>query len=182
MTAYPYVVFLHIASMIGLFIGYGLEWVGTAFLRKSTTAEQALGSLRIYRISLPLSGPSLLLLILTGFYLAGVTHMTREGWITATLLAILLALAIGFGLVMPRMRSLRGALPAGGGALSGAALNKVQDGVTVTLIRVRFFLGLGIVYLMVVKPEFVTSLAILFGAIVLGILASATTWSKSVAA
>lgn len=181
MTAYPYVVFLHIASMVGLFVGYGLEWVGTAQLRKSRTVEQALGGLGLYRKSLPLSGPSLLLLILTGFYLAGVGQMTKEGWVTASLLAIGVALLIGFGLLVPRFRRLRGLLGERTGLLEAAALAKAQDGVTVTLIRIRFFLAMAIVYLMVLKPTFFTSLAVLFAGVIVGILASATAWGRPAA-
>ncbi len=54
----------------------------------------------------------------------------------------------------------------------------MQDGVLVTLIRVRAFIALGIVYVMTAKLPLVTCLAVLFGAIVLGILFSASAWSK----
>ena len=90
----------------------------------------------------------------------------------------LIALGIGFGVLMPRMKGIKAALPEGDAALSGDALTRVQDGVTVTLIRMRAFLALGIVYLMVVKPALITSLAVLFGAVVIGILFSAGAWSK----
>ncbi len=35
MTIYANVLFLHLAAMAFLFIGYGLEWTGTAFLRNA---------------------------------------------------------------------------------------------------------------------------------------------------
>ena len=45
---------------------------------------------------------------------------------------------------------------------------------TLTLIRVRFLLALGILYLMIAKPDLVTSLFILLGAIVVGLISAAT--------
>jgi Predicted integral membrane protein (DUF2269) len=180
MILYGYIVFLHLAAMAFLFMGYGLEWTGTAFLRKATTAQAARSGLSTYRVSLPMSGPALLVLILSGGFLAGVTGASKEGWILGSVLGIVVALFLGFGLVMPRMKRIRAALPAGDGPLGADALDKVQDGVLVTLIRVRAFIALGIVYLMTLKPPLVTSVAVLFGAVVLGILFSAGAWSKPV--
>jgi hypothetical protein len=178
MDAYHIVLFIHLLSMIGLFVGYGLEWTGTAFLLSSATGNEARNALRIYRGSLPLSGPSLLVLILSGGYMAGVTGASKDGWVIVSILGIIVALGLGFGMVMPRMRAIRNTLPEGNTALVGPALAKVQDGFVATLVRARFFLALGIVYVMTLKPMMVTSLAVLFGGIVLGILASAPTWSK----
>ena len=178
MTIYANVLFLHLAAMAFLFIGYGLEWTGTAFLRKATTAQAARSGLGTYRVSLPMSGPALLVLIFSGGYLGGITGASKEGWVLASVLGIIVALGIGFALVMPRMKRIKAALPAGDGPLSAEALDKVQDGVLVTLIRVRAFIALGIVYVMTAKLPLVTCLAVLFGAIVLGILFSVSARSK----
>jgi hypothetical protein len=42
---------------------------------------------------------------------------------------------------------------------------------------VRFLLALGILYLMIAKPDLVTSLFILLGAIVVGLVSAATAWT-----
>lgn len=178
MDAYHIALFVHLLGMVGLFVGYGLEWTGTAFLLRGATGDEVRGALRIYRVSLPLSGPSLLVLILSGGYLAGVTEAWKGGWIIASILGIVVALGMGFGMVMPRMKSLRATLPEGNAALVGPALAKVQDGFVVTLIRARFFLAVGIVCVMTLKPTFVASLAVLLGGIVLGILVSASAWGR----
>jgi hypothetical protein len=178
MNAYHIVLSVHLLSMIGLFVGYGLEWTGTAFLLGAATGDEARVALRIYRASLPLSGPSLLVLILSGGYLAGVTGASKEGWIVASILGIILALGMGFGMLMPRMKSLRATLPEGNAPLVGPALAKVHDGFVVTLIRARFFLAVGIVCVMTLKPGFVAALAVLLGGIVLGILLSVSAWGR----
>ncbi len=181
MNSYANILFLHFAAMAFLFIGYGLEWTSTALLRGSTTAQAVRTWLGIYRVSLPMSGPALLVLILSGGYLGGVTGASKEGWVLASVIGIVVALGIGFALVMPRMKGIKAALPAGDGELTGDVLARVQDGVIVTLIRIRAFIALGIVYLMTTKPALGTAFAVLFGAVVVGILFSASSWSKPAA-
>lgn len=180
---YTLALFFHFVGLVGLFVGYGLEWIVSALLRKATTTDQVRAWLRIYRTSLPISGPGLLILILSGGYLASLSGAMKEGWISASLLAIFFALAIGFAFLLPRVRAIRGALPEGSAALPANVAALLQAPAIPTLIRVRALLALGIVYLMTVKPQsLVMSLLVLVVAIVLGVLASAGAFSKPKAA
>ena len=177
MTPYAIGLFLHFLGMVALFVGYGLEWTASSLLRRSTTSDQVRSWLRIYRASLPVSGPGLLVLILSGGYLASVTGGMKQGWISAALIGIVFALGIGFVFVLPRMKALRAALPEADALLSEKGRSLVQDPVIVTLIRVRAMLALGIVYLMTAKPEMLsTALFILLGFIVAGMLCSLSSW------
>lgn len=179
MTPYVIGLFIHYLGMVGLFVGYGLEWAASSLLRRSTTAQQARSWLRIYRLSLPISGPGLLILILSGGYLASQTGGMMHGWISAALFGILFALGIGFVFILPKMKALRAALPEADAPLSQAGLARVQDPMLVTLIRIRAILALGIVYLMTAKPEgLASSLFILLGCVVIGMLCAATAWSS----
>jgi len=183
MTNHTLALFFHFVGLVALFVGYGLEWIVSALLRKATTADQVRAWLRVYRTSLPISGPGLLVLIMSGGYLATFSGAMKQGWMSASLLAIVFALGIGFVFILPRVRAIRGALPEGGGALPAKAAELLQAPGLPTLIRVRGLLALGIVYLMTVKPEtLVASLLILGAASVLGLLASSGTFSKSKAA
>jgi len=178
MTAYALTLFTHFVGLIGLFVGYGLEWAASSLLRRSTTSEQARSWLRIYRLSLPISGPGLLILIVSGGYLASVTGSMRQGWISGSLLAIVFALGIGFVFILPRVKRIRAALPEGSVTLPAATLTRLQDPMFLTLVRVRFLLAVGIVLLMTSKPQLLsTSLFILLGAIVVGLLCAATAWT-----
>jgi hypothetical protein len=169
--------------MVGLFVGYGLEWAASSLLRRSTTSEQVRSWLRVYKLSLPISGPGLLVLIVSGGYLASATGAMKQGWISAALLGIVFALGIGFVFILPKIKALRAALPQGDAPLSASGLGRVQDPMIVTLIRVRAILALGIVYLMTAKPEALfTSLFILLGAIVVGMLCAAASWASRPAA
>jgi hypothetical protein len=78
---------------------------------------------------------------------------------------------------LPRMKKIRAALPEGSAALPEAVLARVQDPMIVTLVRTRFVLALGIVYLMTGKPGTLSiSLFILLGAVVVGLLVAASAW------
>jgi Predicted integral membrane protein (DUF2269) len=183
MTNYSFALFFHFVGLVALFVGYGLEWIVSAFLRGAATTDQVRAWLRVYRTSLPVSGPGLLVLILSGAYLAQVTGAMKNGWMSASMLAIVLALGIGFVLILPRVRAIRGALPEGSATLPASTTILLRAPALPTLIRVRAMLALGIVYLMTAKPDtFASSLLALGAAIVLGLLASAPTFSKSKAA
>jgi hypothetical protein len=81
------------------------------------------------------------------------------------------------------MKAIRAALPEGSAALPANATTLLRAPGLPTLIRVRAMLALGIVYLMTVKPDtFLSSLLALGAAIILGLLASASTFSKPKAA
>ena len=166
--------------MVGLFVGYGLEWTGSSLLRRATTSDQARFSLGVYRLSLPISGPGLLLLIVTGAYMASVTGAMRQGWISGALLAIVFALGLGFVFILPRLRTIRAAIPEGSAPLPEATLARANDPMAATLIRIRFMVALGIVALMTSKPQMLsTALFMLLGAIVVGLLAAAGVWTKT---
>ncbi len=183
MTAYAIGLFTHFLGMVGLFVGYGLEWTASSLLRRSTTSGQVRSWLRIYRLSLPISGPGLLILILSGGYLASVTGSMKQGWISAALVGIAFALGVGFVFILPKIKALRAGLPESDAPLSEKGRTLVQDPMLVTLIRVRGILALGIVYLMTTKPEALsTSLFILLGAIVVGMLCAASSWAARPAA
>ena len=179
MTNFSLALFFHFVGMVMLFVGYGLEWIVSAFLRGATTTDQVRAWLRVYRTSLPVSGPGLLVLILSGGYLAQVTGAMKNGWMSASLLAIFFALVIGFVLILPRVRAIRGSLPEGSAPLPANSTALLRAPGLPTLIRVRAMLALGIVYLMTAKPDtFLSSLLVLGAAVVLGLLASAPTFSK----
>src|SRR5260370_6076636 len=94
MTNYSLALFFHFVGLAMLFVGYGLEWIVSAFLRGATTTDQVRAWLRVYRTSLPISGPGLLGLILSGAYLAQVSGAIKNSLLFASFLALFLALRI----------------------------------------------------------------------------------------
>jgi len=179
MTLYSNVLFVHIVSALTLFLGYGLEWTVSALLHRSSTADQARAWLRVYSVSPPVTGASLAVLILSGGWLAALTGGMYHAWLIVSVAGIVVALLIGFALILPRVRAIRGALPEGNLPLGPEALVQLQSAVLPTMIRVRVWLAVGIVYLMTVKPSLGASLIVLAASMVLGVLSSVTSWSRA---
>jgi hypothetical protein len=181
------VLFLHLAGALALFIAYGIEWTASSLFRNANSIEQLRAWLRVFKVSPPLSGIGLGVVLLSGGYLASLTGAMKQGWIPATLLAIFLALAVGFAMILPRMKRIRAALPAGTAGTTGPIASEplsaplraqISDPVLLTAIRVRFLIAIGIVYLMAAKLPFLPSLIALVIAIAIGIVLSISIWSR----
>jgi len=176
MTLLGVVLFLHLAGALALFIGYGIEWTASTLFRSASSTEQLRAWLRVFKVSPPLSGAGLGILLLSGGYLASLTGAMRKGWVSATWLAIFFALVLGLALVLPRMKRIRAALPAGDEPLSPALRSRIADPVLLIAIRVRVMLATGIVYLMAAKTALFPSLVVLAVAVLLGVLFSLPVW------
>ena len=179
MTVFSVVLFLHLLGAVALFIGYGIEWTASSLFRNASSTEQVRAWLRVFKVSPPLSGVGLGMVLLSGGYLASLSGAMKQGWIPATLIAIFLALAVGFALILPRMKRIRGALPPGNDPLSAQLRERLSDPILLTAIRVRAMVATGIVYLMASKISFVPSLVALAIAVALGLIFSISTWSRT---
>src|SRR5258708_12451054 len=111
MNVFSVVLFLHLAGALALFIGYGIEWAASSLFRNAASVEQVRAWLRVFKVSPPLAGAGLAVLLLSGGYLASLSGAMKQGWIPATLIGIFVALAPGMGLILPRMKAIRSALP-----------------------------------------------------------------------
>jgi hypothetical protein len=178
MTPYTIPVFIHLLGALALFVGYGIEWAVSALFRNASSTEQLRAWLRVFKVSPPLSGAGLGVLLLSGGYLASLSGTMRQGWIPATLLGIAVALALGFALILPRMRGIRSTLPSGNEPIPVALRSRLADPILLTAIRVRVMLATGIVYLMAAKLALVPSLVVLAIAAILGMFFSVSAWSQ----
>ena len=182
MNVFSAVLFIHLLGAVALFIGYGIEWTASALFRNAASIEQLRSWLRVFKVSPPLSGAGLGILLLSGGYLASLSGAMKQGWIPATLIGIFFALLLGFALILPRMKRIRAALPSGAGAnepLSASIRAVTSDPLLLTAIRVRVLLATGILYLMAAKMPLLPSLAILGIAVVVGILVSIPVWNRA---
>jgi len=178
MTVRIAVIYAHLLGALALFIGYGIEWTASALFRGASSTEQVRAWLRVFKVSPPLSGAGLGVLLLSGGYLASLSGAMREGWIPAALLAIGVALLIGFLLILPRMRAIRRSLPSLNEPVGDDLGAHLSDPLLLTAIRVRVLLAAGIVYLMIAKSGFNPSLLALGVALILGLLFSVSVWRR----
>src|SRR5262249_16201677 len=91
-------------------------------------------------------------------------------WILIALAAMVLIAIIGAVLTGMRMVPLGRAIDSESGALTPAVLQRLQDPLLRTSLRLRAAIALGIVYLMTAKPDLTGALVTIGIAIVLGLI------------
>src|SRR5258708_25907085 len=178
-AVFSVVLFLHLLGAVALFIGYGIEWTASSLFRNASSAEQVRSWLRVFKVSPPLSGVGLGVVLLSGGYLASLSGAMKQGWIPATLIASFVALVVGLALILPRMKRIRAAFLSGNEPVSAQLRERLSDPVLLTAIRVRVMVVTGIVFLMAAKISLVPSLVALIIAIVFGLIFSISTWSRT---
>jgi hypothetical protein len=143
---YPFAVFIHIVGALGLFAALALEWLAVTQLRRATTTSESSTWLRILPSVRRIGPPSMAVIVIPGVAMA-FTSWNFLAWPAAALLGM--AGIIAAGLVLSRW-------PAH----------------AVLSVELRIAIALGIVALMVFKPDLMSSLLVLVGAVILGTGAS----------
>jgi uncharacterized membrane protein len=172
MTSYNFILFFHILSMAGLMIAVAFQWT---MFRSAVSASDGDDTLRWIRATarLPLLVfPSLVIVLVTGIYMAARVNAFGQGWISATFLAILLIAAFSI-MGGPATRALQKEAKHGN---SDGIRRGLRRPLVVMHVRVQFALLLAITFLMVARTNLVTSLAIVGIGLVAGLL-----WSISAA-
>ena len=168
------VLFLHIAVMlIAIGVSSALHSAEWAARRASTTAEvQALR--RIPRRIEPLFPILIVALFGLGAWLLHLDHPTyhyRDGWVLSSIVALVLLLAVGAGVLAPRATRLDALLAAApADDLPQPVRAALRDRVTWTASHASTGLALAVVFNISIKPGTVTSAA----ALIVGVLAGAS--------
>jgi len=161
---------LHIISAIGVFIGISVLLLGVVLLRRAQGVEQVRSMLAFVTTALPISGFSMLLLLAAGFYLALTAWSLGTSWIAVTLISLLLMIALGAGLIGPRMRAIViSTRESPDGSLPSHLSARIHDPMLFTVLLIQAVLLLGIVFLMTTKPGLASSIIAMVVALVLGL-------------
>jgi len=170
MNIYTIVLLLHIISAIGVCIGISVVLLGVALLQRAQRVEQVRTILAFATTAFPIAGVSMLLLLTAGFYLALSAWSLRTSWIAVTLVSLLLMIALGAGLIGPRMRAIVMATrEASEGLLPSQLSARIHEPVLFTVLLIQAVLLLGIVFLMTTKPGLASSIIVMVAALVLGL-------------
>jgi peroxiredoxin len=143
---YPFAVFIHIVGALGLFATLALEWLAVTQLRRATTASESSTWLRVLPYVRRIGPPFMAVIVVPGVAMA-LTRWNFLAWPAAALLGM--AGMIAASLLLSRRPT-------------QAALS----------VELRIAIALGIVALMVFKPDLWSSLLVLVGAAILGTGAS----------
>ncbi len=163
--------FLHIVGGLGFFVALGLEWTGLAQMRSTILPEQIRAWTEIFKNARRVLFVSMLMIVLTGVY-SMLAEFGTVAWIIVPLGSFVLVIALLVALTDPQMAAIRRALEWQKGSVSQTLHGLASHPLLWLSVQTRVAIGLGIVFLMIVKPDWLESLLTIGVAIVLG-LASA---------
>jgi uncharacterized membrane protein len=167
MTLFSGMLFLHVASALGIFAALSLEAVVLRHLRRALTAQETRAALD-FAPGLPaFFGVSAIAALLTGVYLAMQTPTWPQAWFRISMIALVLIAPLG-AISGRKMKSIR-ALSAAERASSEALMRSAQNPVFRFSLNLRIALVLAIVFLMTAKPGPTQSLAVTTGFLLAGI-------------
>lgn len=177
MTFDSLMLFLHIVGAMTLFVGFGMEWSNLNRLRMAATIEELREAVRLTTRNLPLNLVAALAILPPGIYLARRMNVLDQGWIQAAMGTIFLMAVLG-GLSSHRMRTIRNTSTSEVGPLPGDLPGRMNVTLLAASFYVRVALALGIVLLMVAKPEFESSLQVIGAALTVGGGSTAVAWLR----
>ncbi len=181
----PVELFLHIAGVIAVFVGYGTLVLGTVALRRATRIEDV----RVIASALTLGRrvgfehisvvdvivvAGVLLIAVTGLDMARYTGDWRSGWVEVAVATFLLLAPVGPFVINPRLHAItRAASDEAAGDVPLALRRLLSDQVLTIALRASLAVLIGLVFLMAVKPSLFGSIVAILVAVVVGTLSAA---------
>jgi uncharacterized membrane protein len=166
--------FVHVIGMLTLFVGLGLEWISLDGMRRSPTLVEASPWLRLITTVPRVFAVALAAIVASGFYLGARVGVLGDAWMRASYGALLLMAIVSGPVSRSAMRMLKrvASSPAGGPELTAQAA--ASSPILWLSLRLRIAFGLGVVFLMIAKPDAGESLLVLVLASVATIVTSFT--------
>ena len=176
MSLYSFVLFLHIAGVLGLFACLSFEGFSLFRLRRaSTVTEVRLWIDPVPRLPL-WTGGSALTIFVSGIYLAKRMSAFGQAWIDLTIIALLLIAPLS-ALTNKRTRAIRQTV-ANASTMEPELYARFDDALLKTSLGIRIFIFLGIVLLMTAKPELWQAVSIVASSVLLGLLSPIVFWRR----
>jgi hypothetical protein len=169
---YPSLIFVHVCSVIGLFVAIVFEAAAIYRLgstRSAAVVRENLATLAILEKALPAAAA---LVLISGLSMVLLTWGWMQAWIDSAL-AVLVLLAVAGPIVTGRrVTRIRRASATGeqaGEDLPDAIVPLLGDPVLLGYAAIPLVMGLAIVALMVFKPDWIACAELLVGALVIGL-------------
>lgn len=163
MTLYALMLFVHVASDIGIFIGLGAWLLGFAALRRAEEVSQVRALAALIHRTQPLSVFSSLLTLASGIYMLSTVWGWQTAWAVVALGSLFICLPpLLLGVIEPRMRTLlRLAQEVPDGPVPARLQALIHDRLLGTALQVMAAVVLGIVFLMTTKPGLAGAIAVM---------------------
>jgi hypothetical protein len=174
MDLHRILVFFHVAAVIGLFATLVIEWISVGRLRQSTSYEQAREWAGLWRLLGPVGGPSTLVVLASGIYLATMLGAWEIGWVRAAIPMLILVGIAGAPAGRGRKR-IRADIEARSGPIPGEVRTRLRNPRLVASIRFRATLLAAVVFAMTARPT-LGAAVIIGSAVALAGVVSASAW------
>ena len=171
MTLYSIALFVHILGALALFGAMGMEWVALLNLRRAGMAEQAREWMKVFTLFPRIYPFAWGAILLAGLYMTAAVWK-GAGWIIVALVSVVVLMALGGALTGRRMPSLAQGIAHAKGALSTDLQVTLRDPYLLAVFQVRLAFTLGIVFLMVTKPDLLSGFLEMGAATILGLLST----------
>lgn len=184
MSLYHIALFVHVIGDITLFIAMGTELLILAALRRANDATQIRAVIEFIPVTDRMAVGGALLLLVSGFYMAGTVWGLQTSWIVVALGSILLIIGplVRF-VVEPRTRALVELVKAvQDGSLPSELAERIQDPILSLALNTNLAVGAGIVFLMTTKPAWTGSIVTMIAAVALGAVSALPVWGAGRAA
>ena len=170
MTVYDVVLFAHVTSVIIMFAGVTADWLAVSGLRATREAGPARAWIRTLETSAAFGPFARLAVLGAGLYLA-VDAWSWPGWIIIGLISWVAFVILGEPLTGRELREMATAVRAEHGTLPPALIARLHLPRLWQAVLTRAGLGIGVVFVMAVKPP----AAVASAAVTLGALAGYST-------
>lgn len=169
MSLYPYALFLHIVAVLGLFIATGVEWTtlfGVRSAKNVAQVRQFMNVVAAFELVFPVAA---LLIMVAGLYMTFTVWGWSHGWISVSLLALILMGILGPTINARRMKAIYASARATPDGPVPASLKKlINNRVLWTSVMAMSFVDLGIIYLMTIKPGWIETIVVMIVAAAAG--------------
>jgi hypothetical protein len=170
MSFYSAILFVHVVGALTLFMALAVEWSSLRQMQRATSLMQATFGIKMSSGLRPMTMASMLVVILSGGYLASRMEVWREAWIWAALAGMFLIGGIAVTLTRRRMEEIRRLCADENAGLTEGLIARLRDPALQVSMRLRIATATGIIFLMVTKPNLFGALLALGIATLAGVL------------
>lgn len=174
---YTVALFAHILGVLGLFIGIAMDWITILRLRQARTAAQVRERTSLIGVQARLIQIASLLVLVAGIYMTVRVWGWNIPWILVALAAMIVMGALSGGVNARRLRAIQKAAEDTSETLPPVLQRQIVDPMLLTAAQTAGMVGVGVIFLMTTKPDWVGSLITLAVALVLGVV-SAQPWRR----
>lgn len=178
MSIYALALFLHVVGVVGIFAGLAIWLFSAVVLWRAENVEQVrvIAGPTVSAGNVVVGG--IVILAAGGFTMAWLAWGIQAAWLDVATVAFVLLAPVGALAIDPRVKAIaRLAGTAPDGPLPAALRVRTHDPVLHIGLYAYVVYLLGIVFLMAVKPDLVTSLLVMAAALALGVGSGAVWWS-----